>query len=132
MLAIADARFAPALLACAQRALKLPLGESPPARPENSPESVSRRLQPFREAGLISDYPLGCDFTPVEQRLARALGWLKAATATRRGKARTLWHALTTRTAGDADAMDRMQLSNPRGLAEKLQARLLKLALAKK
>ena len=43
---------------------------------------------------MLSDYPLGCDFTPVERRLAKALGWLKAATATRGGKARTVLRAL--------------------------------------
>jgi len=131
MLAITDARFAPKLLERAQRALKLPAGESPPIRRENSPEGVSRRLAPFRAAGLLCDYPLGCDFTPVEQRLAKALGWLKNATATRSGKARTIWTAFTAGAGGDAEAMERMQLSKPTGLAEVMQARLLKLALAK-
>ena len=28
--------------------------------------------------GPLPDYPLGSDFTPVEQRLVKALGWLKA------------------------------------------------------
>jgi acyl-CoA hydrolase len=131
MLAITDARFAPKLLSCAQRALKLPTGESPPLRRENSPESVSRRLAPFRDSGLLCDYPLGCDFTPVEQRLAKALGWLKNATATRTGKARTIWTALTRRPHDDAEAMARMNLTKPATLAEATQAKLLKLALAK-
>jgi len=131
MLAITDARFAPALLERARRALKLPAGEEIELRRQNSPESVSRRLAPFRASGLLCDYPLGCDFTPVEQRLAKALGWLKNATATRGGKARTLLAALTTGGRIDAEAMARMQLSRPRGPAEFLQARLLRLALQK-
>ena len=131
MLAITDARFAPQLLACAQRALKLPAGDSPAPRRGNSPEAITRKLRPFRDAGLISDYPLGCDFTPVEQRLAKALGWLKNATATRTGMARALWSAFTAGSRIDAEAMDRMQLSKPASFAETLQARLLKLALAK-
>jgi acyl-CoA hydrolase len=131
MLAITDARFASKLLECAQRALKLPTGESPAIRRDNSPESIARRLQPFHASGLLSDYPLGCDFTPVEQRLAKALGWLKTATATRTGKARTLWQSFTKGGVADAEAMARMQLSNPRGFAENMQSRLLKLALSR-
>jgi hypothetical protein len=131
MLAISDARFAARLLERARSALKLPAGEDVELRRQNSPESVSRRLKPFRDSGLLCDYPLGCDFTPVEQRLAKALGWLKNATATRGGKARTLWRALVHEGRDDAEAMARMQLSKPRGFGEWLEARLLKLALEK-
>ena len=131
MLAIADARYAPALREQAMRALKLP-AEEPAARVrENSPQAIARKLAPFRASGLISDYPLGCDFTPVEQRLAKALGWLKSSTATRAGKLRALLQAFTTSSAVDAEAMQRMGLTRPRGFAEYLQARLLRLALAK-
>ena len=46
---------------------------------------VSRAaLAPFRADGTLPDYPLGSDFTEVEQRLVKALGWLKANTATPR------------------------------------------------
>jgi hypothetical protein len=131
MLAITDARFAPALRACAQRALKLPADQAPPAAPENNPESVARRLRPFRQAGLLPDYPLGTDFTAVEQRLAKALGWLKAATATRAGKLRTLLQSFAGGGRVDEEAMARMLLAKPRGVAELLQARLLRLALSK-
>lgn len=132
MLAITDARFAPALGACAQRSLKLQAGELPELHKENTPASVSRRLREFRASGLLSDYPLGCDFTPVEQRLAKALGWLKSATATRMGKARTLLRAFAPGAGReDAEALARMDLQSPRGFAEHLQARLLRLALEK-
>jgi acyl-CoA hydrolase len=131
MLAITDARFAPKLLACAQAALKLPAGPAPALRRENSPDAVERKLRPFRAAGLLMDYPLGSDFTPVEQRLAKALGWLKSVTATRAGKARTLLHAFSASGRADDEAMARMQLAHPRGLAELVQARLLRFALAK-
>jgi acyl-CoA hydrolase len=132
MLAISDARFAPALAQRAARALKLPAGELPPLRRENSPEALSRKLQPFREAGLLTDYPLGCDFTPVERRLAKALTWLKGATATRGGKLRTLASALVAGGGdGEREALERMQLAAPKGAGEWLEARLLLLALAK-
>jgi hypothetical protein len=66
----------------------------------------------------------------VEQRLAKALGWLKTATATRGGKLRTLLAAFAAGGELDAEAMARMQLAKPRGIGEIVQARLLRLALA--
>ena len=87
---------------------------------------------PFRASGLLVDYPLGCDFTPVEQRLVRALAWLKSATASRGGKLRTIAKALSgTRAARDAEALARMDLSAPRGLGQWLEQRLVSLALAR-
>ena len=61
--------------------------------------------------------------------MVRALRWLKASTATRGGKLRTIAAALLSGTADDADAMARMQFSAPAGISEHLQARLLALAL---
>jgi len=131
MLAISDARFAPALRECAQRSLKLPVEEAAVLRSGNTPESITIRLKEFRASGLLCDYPLGCDFTPVEQRLAKALGWLKSATASPGGKLGTVLRALAGGGRVDGEAMARMQLSKPRGFAEHLQARLLRLALAR-
>jgi acyl-CoA hydrolase len=80
-------------------------------------------------SGLSADYPLGCDFTPVEQRLAKALGWLKSATATARQAA----HAAARLTAAAAKtprAMERMHCAS-RAASPNVQARLLRLALEK-
>jgi acyl-CoA hydrolase len=133
MIGIADARFFPDLHRAATDARK--------ARPayvnwesgRNTPASLRARLAPFRASGLLPDYPLGCDFTPVEQRLARALGWLKSATATRGRKLRTLARALAPLAPMDdgvREAVARMDLSAPRGIGERVEARLLRLALA--
>jgi len=134
MLAIADARFQPALLAKAKAARKLPKDFAPPAGwSANTTAEITRRLAPFRASGLLVDYPLGCDFTPVEQRLARALGWLKSATATRGGKLRTVARALATPGPIDDDTRDalaRMGLSAPHGTSARIEARLVRLALA--
>src|SRR5205085_2326861 len=46
MLAITDARFAPALLARAQHALKLPVGEALAPGRDNSPAAIARKLRP--------------------------------------------------------------------------------------
>jgi acyl-CoA hydrolase len=132
MLAITDARFAPALRDRAMRALKLPAGPVADPGRANSPDRIVRALAPFRAAGLLSDYPFGSDFTPVEQRLAKALGWLKSATASRAGKLATVLRALAPAGGSvDAEALERMGLARPAGAGARLQARLLRLALAK-
>ena len=133
MAAIADARFQPALLQRAHAARKLPKDFAAPSEwTHNTPGEITRRLAPFRASGVLVDYPLGCDFTPVEQHLVRALGWLKSATGTRLGKLRTIASALVPSAMPSGDslaALDRMALSAPRGPAEWIEARLLQLAL---
>ena len=133
MAAIADARFQGGLLQRADAARKLPQGFTAPAAwATNTPKEITRRLSPFRRSGLLIDYPLGCDFSPVEQRLVGALGWLKSATARPAGKLATIAQALVPAGAtadDDIAALDRMALSAPRGAREWIEARLLRLAL---
>lgn len=95
----------------------------------NTPQRLRAALAPLRAQGVLPDYPLGSDFTAVEQRLVKALAWLKANTATTGAKARTVLKALTSGGAADAEAMQRMGLERPAGFAETLEARLVGLAL---
>src|SRR5690606_14308085 len=88
-------------------------------------------LAPFRADGTLPDYPLGSDFTDVEQQLLKALGWLKARTGSAGGKARTVAAALLSSGRRDDGALERMGLSAPKGAGEWLQARLLRHALAR-
>ena len=140
MAGIADARFRPALLDTAQRAGKvradvvLPgvaqtrsasLREGSP----HTPEHLRAALAPFRADGTLPDYPLGSDFTVVEQRLVKALGWLKANTGSTGDKLRTVLRALAIGHGADAEAMSRMQLASTQGWGEWLDARLLTLGL---
>ena len=69
------------------------------------------------------------DFTPVEQRLVKALGWLQAHTDGRLATLRTLLAALAGDAASDHEALQRMRLDAPRGLRERLAARLVAHAL---
>ena len=130
MAAIADARYGNGLLETARREGKLraDVGLTAAAH-RNTPEHLRQSLAPLRREGLLPDYPLGSDFTPVEQRLVRALGWLKAATATRAGKLGTVARALLGGRGDDAEALARMDLAAPSGLGARLEARLLALAL---
>ena len=130
MAGIAGAPFQQALLDEAKANGKLRRDfTAPDAWKRNTPSRLSETLAPFRRDGTLPDYPLGSDFTDVEQRLVKALGWLKARTATRIGLLRTIAAALSTRGANDDEALRRMQLHAPSGIPERLNARLLRLAL---
>ena len=61
----------------------------------------------------------------------RALQWLKAETASTPGKLRTIVSALAGGHSDDREALQRMKLDAPRGLAEWLDAKLVALALSK-
>jgi len=133
MVGIADARFQASLLASADRNGKIASAATTAGRRNrNTPERLSATLAPFRADGTLPDYPLGSDFTPVEQRLVKALTWLKANTASRGAKLKTIARALsatTAPTAGEVEALARMGYAAPAGLSEKLYAKLLQLAL---
>lgn len=132
MAGIADARFQATLIETAKANGKL-RGDFvlPDAAAGNTHGRLRAALAPFRADGSLPDYPLGSDFTTVEQRLVKALGWLKARTQTREDRVRTVLKALARggRSGGDRDALERMQLAAPRGLGERIEARLLDLAL---
>ncbi|KRG70198.1 acetyl-CoA hydrolase/transferase C-terminal domain-containing protein [Pseudoxanthomonas dokdonensis] len=129
MAAITDARFQAPLLEQARQSLKLRSDFQAPAHwCDNTLQRLQEKLRPFRHDGSLPDYPLGSDFTPVEQRLAKALAWLKANTASTPSRIKTVLHALTARSQ-DHEAFERMQLQAPQSLGERIEARLLALAL---
>jgi acyl-CoA hydrolase len=132
MIDIADSRFQEQLLRDAQRAHKIDADYRIPAsRRHNTPERLEEAFAAYRRAGLFSEYPFGTDFTREEIELARALRWLKDATASRAGRAFTLGRALLTRVrAADRRLLERMQLAEPHGWREKLQAKLVSCGLA--
>ena len=132
MLSIGDARFMPTLAAKAVAAGKLDRAD-PCTWARNTPEAIDAALAPFRREGLLPEYPIGSDFTPVEQDLVRALGRLKRDTATRAGKARALWAALwldesQAKPREDA-AIARMGYDGREGWREALERKLLRTAL---
>ena len=133
MAGIADARFQHGLLTTANLSGKL--GEDllrQRLSGRNTPERLRATLAPFRADGTLTDYPLGSDFTPVEQRLVKALTWLKANTATTGAKLTTIARALTGARASstdDIEAVIRMGYANPSGFSETLYAKLVALAL---
>ena len=130
MLALTDARFQDGLAAQARAAGKLAADFQPAAAlARNTRTALQQTLQPFRREGLLPDYPLGSDFSAEEQRLVKALTWLRSATGSRRGKLATLVRAVLEGMPDDPPAMRRMALQAPTGISERLQSRLLALAL---
>jgi acyl-CoA hydrolase len=130
MAGIADARFQDALVDEAKRNRKLRRDfVAPQAWLRNTPASLDARLAPFQADGTLPDYPLGSDFTEVEQRVVKALGWLKANTIRTGAKLRVIAHAFVAGGTNDEEALTRMQLEHPHSAGEWLEARLLSLAL---
>jgi acyl-CoA hydrolase len=133
MAGIADARFQSGLLDHARSASKLDAAfRAPAAWARNTPERIRAALAPLRADGTLPDYPLGSDFTPVEQRLVKALTWLKANTATRGARIATLARAALgadARSDADREALVRMGYGTPQGMGERLYAKLIALAL---
>jgi len=133
MLAISDTRFQPALAQSAIAAGKLAADwQADSTHCANSPERIAQVLAPFRAGGDLPDYPLGSDFTAVEQRLVKALGWLKRNTATPTLKLVTISQALFTPSPNDGEALARMGLSAPSGIRERVLAGLLRFALSQR
>ena len=81
LLAVADSRFQEELLHVAKENGKIDRGyEIPASQRNNLPDIVESRLKPWRDLGLLPDFPFGTDFTADELTIVRALQKLKHAT----------------------------------------------------
>ncbi len=130
MAAITDARFQRPLLERARAHLKLRRDFAVQAAwKRNTSARLRDALAPLRADGVLPDYPLGSDFTEAEQRLVKALGWLKSNTATPWAKAMTVLGSTFAGRTADREALARMRLDKPQGLREKLLTRLVAYAL---
>jgi acyl-CoA hydrolase len=131
MLNVTDSRFQGELLREAKGYNKIPKGyEIPAAFRNNTPERVAQALKPFRERGLLPDFPFGTDFTEIEQRLIPALQLLKQKSAAPlqliplavRG-------SFAPRNADTEAAIERMDLREAKAPKDKLYRLLLRGAL---
>jgi len=131
MIDIADSRFQEELLVAAKRANKIDAGyRIPAARRHNTPERLAEAFSAPRRAGLFSEYPFGTDLTREEIELARALRWLKDATAGNARKLSMLGRAWFARPRSeDLACLQRLRLERPASSREKLTAGLVVLAL---
>ncbi|AVI82345.1 acetyl-CoA hydrolase [Pseudomonas syringae pv. tomato] len=124
ILNISDSRFQPGLIEQAQKAGKLPKDFIlDPRFTQNTPERLRGIAAHY--PSLFTEYPLGCDFTPEERDLLRALNWLKS----KLKLTEILELGKATLDAPDPETfpqhLQRMQLDQPQGLREELYQRLL-------
>jgi acyl-CoA hydrolase len=128
MLAITDSRFQDELMRQAKDAGKLERSfELPMAARGNTPDAIERALKPALEAGLLTPFPFGSDFTETEQRLLPALQALKSASAGQLGG--LFLRGLFAKP--DEACMDRLKLAQPTSLTERFYAALVRGALAR-
>jgi len=79
ILNITDSRFQNELLRKAKENKKIPHTYTIPVRFRNNlPERLEKQLAPFKKEALFPVFPFGCEFTPEELVLGRALRNLKA------------------------------------------------------
>jgi hypothetical protein len=100
--------------------------ELPKSARDNTPDAILRALKPAADAGLLPQFPFGTDFTDVEQRLIPALETLKSASPLQ-----LMSYVLRGLLAGGVyqECLERMGLSQPRGIAPRLYANLVRGAL---
>lgn len=131
MLNIADSRFQEELLQQAKDAGKIAADyQIPEIYRHNTPQHLEAVYQGFQKLGLFPTFPFGSDFTYVEEALVPALSWLKQKTQSRN------LMALARQTLSDHDDghhfhdhLERMGLSEPETLKERVYQRLLHTAL---
>lgn len=130
MLNLADSRFQPGLMAQAKRAGKLPADHAiPELFRHNTPERLRGALVPLHKADLFPELPFGSDFTPEELQLGKALKHLQARSGSLGGKLELALSVLKTPPEEAAACLARMRLASPRGLRERVFARLVGNAL---
>jgi len=123
MLNITDSRYQLELLKKAKRAGKIEKGyEIPDTFHNNYPGTIERALGPAQCEGLLPEFPLGTDMTPIEVKLVHALKRLKAIA---HSKSRLLSAAFAGAIAAalsgeDLEYLARLNLACPRNATDRL------------
>lgn len=130
VLQVSDSRFQAELEEKAKISGKLPKNyRLPDAARNNTPDALQDWLGPHRGEALPS-YPFGTDFTEIEQYLIPALADLRRASASTPALLKLMLRGLQGRPAErEHDALERMTLSAPGDLKERLSALALRGAL---
>ena len=131
MLCIADSAFQDELLDAARRAGKVEAGYTLPddAR-NNTPGALCEVFERDDLRRHFPPYPLGTDFTDVEQELIDALEWLKSGTPNGWSRLKLALRALPRAPrVENRQALERMGLRSPRSFGQMLLGRLLDLAM---
>jgi hypothetical protein len=132
LIAVMDARFQGEFIRAAKRAGKLPKDyRAPESARVNTPEHLSLRYATWTQRGFFPRLPFDSDLTAEEADLTQALKHLQQESSGVFGRVRVLLRAM--RSSGSpnryAAHLKRMELADPQTLNEKLQQRLVILAL---
>ena len=133
LICIADSRFQAGLLEKAKEWKIVPANwEIPEKFTNNTPETVEKKLAPYREKGFFQSFPFGTDLTDEEIVLGKALRMLKEKVA-KSGKF-GLMSGLISKTMSSTpeDAvpyLTRMGLDTTSGMQEKLLQKMVVFAL---
>jgi len=133
LIGVMDSRFQDAFIREAKGVGKLPKDyRAPDSVRDNTPEHLARRYASWTRRGFFPLLPFGSDLTSEEVELTQALKHLQQQSSGLLGKQRVLLRALTTGApkALFAAHLKRMRLDEPHTLKEKLQRRLVTLALS--
>lgn len=129
---IADARFQDSLLEFAKTHHKLPQDYQIPAESRtNTPARLQALLEPFRNKGLLPDYPFGTELTERELALATSLRAIKSLSDEPGHFIASTFKALLHRADPDAAKpfLERVQLEHPETTKDFLIQQLLLLDL---
>ena len=131
MLNLADSRFQAGLLAAARRRARSKRATRCRRASAKTARRIEALLEPAFETGLLVEYPLGTQMTPVEMELARALGQLRdiAPAWSKVAGLVTAHRPFQGASEDERAALARMGLGEPSGLKERGLAILVKAAL---
>ncbi len=128
LIKIADSRFQDELLEQAKAVGKVARDyQLPDEYRHNTPENLLNVFNKYKEKGFFEPFPFGCDFTPEELKIGKALKGLKAKTATRSGLFKSILEAIKVKGVSPefVPLMKRMNMENPANFKEKLEQKLL-------
>lgn len=133
MLNVADSRFQNGLLEEAKQNNKISKRyEIPAAFRNNTPARVETALSPFKDRGLLPDFPFGTDFNETELRLIPALQLLRQKLTSPLSLVPVLLRGMTAPASAESDAcIERMNLQKAASLQDRLYRALLRGALRK-
>lgn len=125
MLEITDSRFQEDLIKAAQHNGKLRSDYSLPAAfMHNTPAALAAKLRPWRERGLLPDFPFGTDFTEDEISIVKALKKLKASVGHPLELLKVIFNNVGDESESTERYLERMHLDELDGLKGRLLRRL--------
>ncbi|MDX1668310.1 MAG: acetyl-CoA hydrolase/transferase C-terminal domain-containing protein [Limnobacter sp.] len=124
---VADSRFQNELLGKAKQSGKIESEYSIPAQYcNNTPHALEKAIEPYQNEGLYPAFPFGTDLSEQDIALGKALRTVKAKSE-QSNKVKLLLGALRPLKVPDRiqPFVDRMELTNPQSMKDKVLARLL-------